>query len=401
MTKRLPRRLVAGPLPSAHQNPMKPVYLDYNATTPLAPPALEAMLPYLRDHYGNPSSFHSRGARAKKGLEEAREVVAGHLRARPQEIVFTGGGSEAINLAIKGLLSTSQKPAHILSCVTEHKAVLETLNHLRKESQTLVTLLPVDAEGQIDLDQLRAEIRKETVLLAFMWANNETGVLHPIHKIGEIARGHKIPFFCDAVQAVGKIPIHLDTLPVDLMAFSAHKFYGPKGMGGLYVGRERFLPPLVHGGHQERGYRGGTENVAGAVGMAAALGWVKDQMGRNQASLKAMRDRLATEIRERISRVKIHAEKADRLVNTLNVSFLDLEGQSLLMAMDQEGICVSQGAACASGAIDPSPILLAMGLSPEEAKASVRISLGYMTRSQEIDFFLDVLPGIVKKIREG
>jgi cysteine desulfurase len=377
-------------------------YLDYNATSPMVSPVIEAMLPYLQNEYGNPSSFHKQGAATRKAITEARESIASQFHTDAKEILFTSGGTEAINLAIKGTVFRHHpEPIHIIACETEHKAVLASLDWAKAFCNVEVTLLSVDPQGLIDVKQLKSELRDNTALIALMWVNNETGVLSPVTHIGNLARKKNIPFFCDGVQAVGKVPIDLSEVPIDMMSFSAHKFHGPKGVGGLYVRKGVRLAPLIHGGDQERERRGGTENVASIVGMAKALDWVYKMLPSDLRYMEGLRDRLIQGFCDTMPQVRLNGAEAPHVPNTVNVTLPGLSGQSLLMALDQEGVSVSQGSACASGAIDPSHVLLAMGLSPDDAKGSLRISLGRTTKESEIDFFLDLLPRVVAKLQDS
>lgn len=383
---------------------MKRVYLDYNATTPIDPRVFEAMIPYMKEEFGNPSSIHSFGSRAKAALDNSREQVAGFLGAHPKEIVFTSGGSESNNLAIKGVaFRLREKGAHLITTRIEHASVLETFRFLESHGFR-VTYLGVDGYGLIDLDELRESITEDTILASVMFANNETGVIMPIREIGKIVKEKGVILHTDAVQAVGKVDIDLEDLPVDLLSLSAHKIYGPKGVGALFIRVEAFrgtpLQPLIHGGGQERGRRSGTENVPGIVGLGKACEIAKVEMKTEESRLRKLRDELHEGILERIRGVKLNGHPERRLSNTLNLSFEAVEGDSLVMNLDIEGIAVSTGSACSEGNVEPSHVLLAMGLPREIAVSSLRFSLGRFTEREDIDRVIDALPRIVERIRK-
>lgn len=387
---------------------MKKVYLDYNATTFIDPRVLEAMMPYLKEEFGNPSSIHSFGSRGKAALDDSRERVAELLGARAKEIFFTGGGSESNNFAIKGIaFGLKGKGNHVITTQVEHASVLETLGFL--ESQGFkVTYLGVNEHGHIDLDELRESITNDTILVSIMFANNETGVIMPIEKIGEVVKEKGVVFHTDAVQAVGKIDINLKNLPLDLLSLSSHKVYGPKGVGAIYIRTTpgtrhgAYLPPLIHGGGQERGRRSGTENVAGIVGLGKACEFVKEEIRsqKSEARMKELRDELHRGITGKIGGVKLNGHSEERLSNTLNLSFEGAEGDSIVMNLDLEGIAVSTGSACSEGNVEPSHVLLAMGLSEELALSSIRFSIGRFTEKVDIERVIEALPGIVERIRE-
>ena len=386
---------------------MKRVYLDYNATTPIDPRVLEAMIPYMKEEFGNPSSIHSYGMAGKAALDNSREQIAELLGARPKEIVFTSGGSESNNFATKGIaFLLREKGNHLITTQVEHASVLETFGFL--ESQGFrVTYLGVDKYGLIDFGELREKITEDTILVSVMFANNETGVIMPIQEIAELVKEKGVIFHTDAIQAVGRIDINLKNLPVDLLSLSGHKLYGPKGIGALFVrtGVETChgvsLQPLIHGGGQERGRRSGTENVAGIMGLGKACEILKEDAGykMQDARIKELRDELYEGISERISGLKLNGHPEKRLSNTLNLSFEGVEGESLVMNLDLEGIAVSTGSACSEGNVEPSHVLLAMGLSKEQAVSSLRFSLGRFTRKEDIDRVLEVLPVIIGRIR--
>jgi len=387
---------------------MKKVYLDYNATTPVDPRVLEAMIPYMKQEFGNPSSIHSYGRAGKAALDNSREQIAELLGARPKEIVFTSCGSESNNLAIKGIaFQLREKGNHLITTQVEHASVLETFRFL--ESQGFrVTYLGVDKYGLIDLEELKETITDDTILVSVMFANNETGVIMPIQEIAELVKEKGVIFHTDAIQAVGRIDVNLKNLPVDLLSLSGHKLYGPKGIGALFVraGVETrhgvSLQPLIHGGGQERGRRSGTENVAGIMGLGKACEIFKEDAGykMQDARIKELRDELYEGISQRISGLKLNGHPEKRLSNTINLSFEDVEGESLVINLDLEGIAVSTGSACSEGNVEPSHVLLAMGLSKEQAVSSLRFSLGRFTEKEDIERVLEGLPGIVKRIRE-
>ena len=381
---------------------MKKVYLDYNATTPVDPRVLEVMIPFMKEEFGNPSSIHSFGRAGKTALDDSREQVAELLRARPKEIVFTSGGSESNNFAIKGVaLRLIERGNHLITTQVEHSSVLETFRSL--ESQGFhVTYLRVDKYGLIDLEELKETINDNTILVSIMFANNETGVVMPIKEITEIVNEKEVIFHTDAIQAVGKIDINLKNLSIDLLSLSGHKLYGPKGVGALFIKDGVKLSALIHGGGQERGKRSGTENVAGIVGLGKACEIIREDteyMIQN-TGIKELRDELYNEILKRIGGIKLNGHPEKRLSNTLNLSFEGVEGESLVMNLDLEGIAVSTGSACSEGNVEPSHVLLAMGLSKELAISSLRFSLGRFTEKEDIGRVIEVLPGIVERIRE-
>ena len=378
------------------------IYLDHAATTPVAPQVVEAMLPYLTNYYGNPSSIYRLGRLSLEALDEARETVAAMLGARRKEIVFTGGGSEGDNLAIKGVAFAQHHAGrgnHIITSAIEHHAVLHAVEYLERFGFE-VTVLPVDGTGVISLDDLRAAIRPDTVLVTIMYANNEIGTVQPIAEIGAICREHDIVFHCDAVQAVGALPLNVRELNVDVLTITAHKFYGPKGVGALYVRRGVPLLPQINGGSQERRVRAGTENVAGIVGLATALRLAHDRFEQDVAHTTALRERLINGITERIEHVHLNGHRTQRLPNNVNISFDFIEGESMLLLLDQQDIYASSGSACTSGSLDPSHVLLALGLSPERAHGSLRLTVGRDNTMEQIEKVLDLLPPIVSRLRD-
>lgn len=378
---------------------MKHIYLDYNATTPLDPLVLEEMIPYFSSDYGNPSSIHSFGNKAKSALDVSRDRLAALVNARPKEITFTAGGSESNNFAIKGIAHALRgKGNHLITTSVEHASCLETFSHL--ESQGFeVTYLDVDSNGLVDLTQLEDSIGDKTTLISCIYANNETGVINPVKSISEIAGEKGVLFHTDAVQALGKIKTDLKDLNVDLASFSSHKIYGPKGVGALYIKMGVNPVSLLHGGGQERGKRSGTENVPGIAGFGKAAELVKSTFDEETSRISGLRDLLEKGIIENIEGVGINGEVLDKLPNTLNISFDGIEGESLVMNLDMEGIAVSTGSACSEGNVEPSHVLLAMGQSTTEAVSSLRLSIGRFTTKEDIESFLDKLPGIAERIR--
>lgn len=378
---------------------MKRVYLDHNATTPLDQRVFDTMQPYLVEHYGNPSSPHCYGRLAKEALEESREKIANAINARPEEIIFTSGGTEADNLALRGIaLHRWGRKGHIITSSVEHHAVLRTCNALERDGYR-ITYLPVDNQGRVNPDDVKASIRKDTILISVMLANNETGVVEPVGEIGSIAREHDIPFHCDAVQAVGKRPIDVNSLCTDLLSISSHKLYGPKGIGALYVKEGILLTPLMTGGHHERALRAGTENVAGIVGFAHALEFSIDEMDIYSSRISSLRDRFETALLKRINFSTIHSAQAERLPHCSSVGFSSVEAESILLHLDLKGIAVSSGSACTTGEAEPSHVLTAMGVSPEIAQGTIRISLGKGNTEEEINYTLDVLEHAIGSLR--
>jgi cysteine desulfurase len=375
------------------------IYLDYNATTPCDPRVVEAMLPFFREHFGNPSSLHRFGQEARQAVEKARSVIARSIGARDEEIVFTSGGTESNNLAIRGVAQALRKKGnHLVTSSIEHHAVLNVFRALEKEGFA-VTYLPVDREGLVHPEDLKKALRPETILVSIMHANNETGVIEPIEELSRIVREHGAVFHTDAVQTVGKVPIQVDDLGVDLLSASAHKFYGPKGVGFLYIRKGTRLVPQILGGHHERGRRAGTENVPGIVGMAKALEIAQDEMHEEARRVGTLRDRLEEELQARIPDIVIVSHRAPRLYNTSLVLVEYVEGESLLLNLDFEGICVSSGSACTSSSLEPSHVLLACGYPHALAHGSIRFSLGKWTTEEEISRVVTVFPGIVEKLR--
>ncbi len=376
---------------------MKRVYLDHNATTPLDHRVFDAMKPYLLEHFGNASSPHHYGRRAQQALEESRETVAHAIGARPGEIIFTGGGTESDNLALRGV-AHAKGHGHIITTAIEHHAILRTCAALACDGFS-ITYLPVDDQGRIDPDDLKHSIRKDTILISVMLANNETGVIEPISEVSSIARNHGIPFHCDAVQAVGKIGVDVNVLGADLLSLSAHKLYGPKAMGALFVKDGVRLDPVITGGHHERGLRAGTENVAGTVGFARALNISVEAMDTYHTKISSLRNKLETEVLQRIDHVTVHSVQADRLPHCSSLGFSSVEGESILLHLDLRGIAASSGSACTTGETEPSHVLTAMGVTPEIAQGTIRISLGRENTEEEISYTLHVLEHSIRSLR--
>ncbi len=378
---------------------MRRVYFDNNATTPLAPEVFEAMRPYLLEDYGNASSIHWFGQRAKAGVEKAREQVARFLNARTSEIVFTSGGTESDNAAILGIVEAARgERKHVVTSTIEHPAVLSTAKLLEKRG-VAVTYVRVGASGVIDPADVAAALRPETVLISVMHANNELGTVQPLEEIGRIARERDIYFHTDAVQSAGKIPLDMEKLGVDLAALSAHKLNGPKGVGALYVRKGTILRPLLHGGHHERDRRPGTENVAGIVGLGAAADVARAHQAEEQARVAALRDRLEAGILASVPLVTANGDQTHRAPNTSNLTFDHIEGEGFVIAMDLRGIACSTGSACSSGSLEPSHVLTAIGLRPEQARATIRFSLGRFNTEEDVDAALKILPGVVEQLR--
>lgn len=376
------------------------IYFDHAATTPVKREVLEAMLPYFEEKYGNPSSVYSIGRASKKAIEEARESVAGIIGAEPREIYFTGSGTEADNWAIKGAAYANMKKGkHIITTSIEHHAVLHTCQYLESDGFE-VTYLPVDEYGLVSPEQLEAAIRPDTILISVMYANNEIGTIQPIAEIGRIAKEKGIVFHTDAVQAMGNIRIDVSKLNVDMLSMSSHKFYGPKGVGALYVRKGTKLTSFIHGGAQERGRRASTENVPAIVGLAKALELADKNMDHHNEKLIALRDRTIREIEKNIPFVRLNGHREMRLPGNVNFSFDFIEGESLLLMLDLKGIAASSGSACTSGSLDPSHVLLAIGLSHETAHGSLRITFGDGNTDEEVEYLMEVLPEIVQRLRE-
>lgn len=387
------------------------VYLDHNATAPMRPEVIEAMLPLMKDVFGNASSVHTFGQEARKHLEDSRALIAGIIKAsKPEEIIFTGSGTESDNLAVKGVaLANREKGNHIITTEIEHHAVLYACEHLEKQGFN-VTYLPVDANGRVNPADVLKAVTSKTILVSVMHANNEVGTIQPIAEIGRfLAEENKkrfeqgaarIYFHTDAVQSAGKLEINVGELGVDLLSVSAHKFYGPKGVGMLYIKRGTPVLPLLYGGHHERNLRPGTENVAGIVGMAAAWGLCAAEMLPEQKRLAALRDRFEGWVTQNIPDVKVNGDISNRVSSVANISFEFIEGESLLLSLDIEGIAVSTGSACASGSLETSHVLKAMCVRPEVAQGTVRFSFGHGNSEEDVDYLIKILPAVVKRLRE-
>ena len=388
---------------------MPRVYLDHNATTPVEPEVLDAMLPYFSAEFANAASIHTPGQRARAAVETAREQVAALLGARPQEIVFTSGGTESDNHAIFGIVRNAPGASkHVITTQIEHEAVLNACQALEKEGGNTagnrpaieVTYLPVDSSGLVDPEALRDAIRPQTALISVMHANNELGTVQPLDKFGKIAAQNDIYFHTDAVQSAGKIPLNVNALGVDLLAISGHKIYAPKGIGALYIRGGTRLRQLLYGGHHQRGFRPGTENVPGIVGLGKAAEMARQSLAEDAVRVSALRDDLERGLLARVPQARANAAAAPRTPNTSNITFPGIEGEALIIALDLKGLACSTGAACSSGAVEPSHVLTAIGLPPEEARASIRFSLGRHTTPAEIAFALDVVPAAVAQLRE-
>jgi cysteine desulfurase len=375
------------------------VYLDHNASTPLHPEALDAMLPYLTERFGNPSSVHGFGREAREGLDAAREQIASFLRVSKEEIVFTSGGTESDNLAVKGV-ATARRGGHIVTSAIEHHAVLRACQALEQQGFT-VTYLPVDGHGLVDPDDVRRAVRPETILVTVMHANSEVGTVQPVAEIGRVAREHEIPFHVDAVQTFGKLPLDLDALGIDLLSFSSHKIYGPKGVAGLYVRRGTKMVSVQHGGEHERRRRAGTENVAGVVGFGKAVEVRARDMAAEAVRLTGLRDRLWEGVSAHVPEVRVNGHPTHRLPGTCNMSFHRVESESVVLGLDLKGIGVSAGSACTSGNVEPSYVLVAMGIPIPWAMGAVRCSLGRGTSAEDIDYVVDAVETLVAKLRSA
>ena len=376
----------------------KEVYLDNNATTRVLPEVADAMLPFLTEHYGNPSSIHRFGSAVGERLTMAREQVANLIGATdPIEIIFTSCGTEGDNAAIRGVLEARPNKRHIVTTQVEHPAVLGLCQHLEKKGYR-VTWLSVDENGGLDAEELRSALTDDTALVSVMWANNETGVIFPIEQIGAIVKAKGIPLHVDAVQAAGKIHLKVKDLPVDLMTISGHKFHAPKGIGALYVKRGLTFPPFMIGGHQERNRRGGTENVPGIIGMGKAAEVASSRIDSDAARIRGLRDQLESLLLRSCPGSRVNGDVQKRLPNTCNISFRYLEGESILVLLDQQGICASTGSACTAGSSDPSHVLRAMKVPPDWLQGAVRFSLGRFNTEKEIDYVNEKMPAIVQRL---
>ena len=374
------------------------IYFDNNATTRVVPEVFEAMAPYYAELYGNPSSIHRFGSQVSERLSQARAQVAGLIGAAdPVEMIFTSCGTEGDNAAIRGLLEMRPEKRQIITTQVEHPAILGLCQHLEKKGYR-VTWLGVDHDGMLDLNELREALTNETALVSIMFANNETGVIFPIEQIGEIVKSKGVPFHVDAVQAAGKLPIDVKNSPVDVMTLSAHKFHGPKGVGALYVRRGLTFPPFIIGGHQERNRRAGTENVPGIVGMGKAAELALKSQKDDSLKIRALRDQLQNALLESCPSARVNGDKVKRLPNTLNISFRYLEGESILVLLDQHGICASTGSACTAGSSEPSHVLRAMRTPADWLQGAVRFSLSRFNTEDEVRFINEKMPSVVKRL---
>ena len=380
---------------------MREVYLDHNATTPLRKEVLEAMMPYLTKEYGNASSVHSKGQSCLKAVEHSREIIGNAIGTEAVDIVFTSGGTESDNFAIIGTsIANLDKGRHIITSQIEHMAVLETCRFIEENLGFEVTYLPVDRYGVVDLNRLKDSIRKDTILISIMFANNEVGTIQPVKEIAKIAKENGIYFHTDAVQAFGREPIDVNELGIDLCSFSAHKLGGPKGVGCLYIRKGVRILPYQHGGHQERNRRAGTLNVPGIVGFGKAVEIAIKEMPHVKTHLKKLTDRFFKGLKKELKEIYLNGHPENRLANTLNITFRFVEGESLVLNFDLKGIYASTGSACTSGSLEPSHVLSAMGISPELSQGSVRFSFGYENTDEDVDYCLLEIPPIVNRLRE-
>lgn len=378
---------------------MDTVYMDHAATTPVAPEVLEAMTPYLTTEYGNPSSLYTVGRNAKRAVEDARAVVAAAIGAQPEEIIFTSGGTEADNAAIKGVMfKIKDKRTHVITSAIEHHAVLEPVHWLESQGFS-ATVVPVDENGLVDPAAVEAAITEQTGLISIMHANNEIGTIQPISEIGQLAWDRKIRIHTDAVQSFGHLPVAVDDLNVDLLSISAHKLNGPKGVGALYIRKGTRMVPFMQGGGQERGRRASTENVAGIAGFAKAVELAMTDREQEAARLAELRDYLISGIENSIEKILVNGDRVKRLPNNVSICFEAIEGESLLLTLDARGVCGSSGSACTSGALEPSHVLLAIGRPAEIAHGSLRLTLGRGSTKEQADYVLEILPGIVANLR--
>ncbi|RJP61126.1 MAG: cysteine desulfurase NifS [Candidatus Auribacter fodinae] len=378
---------------------MKTIYLDNNATTCIDPIVLDKMMPFLKDRYGNPSSMHDFGGTVMHDVDRAREQIAGLINADPREILFTSCGTESDNTALLSALESYPDKRHIITTRVEHSAILNMCKHLSKKGYS-ITYLPVDHEGMIDLRQLEEAITPDTALVSIMYANNETGVVYPIDKIAQIVKERSVLFHTDAVQAVGKLPLDLKELPVDMLSLSGHKLHAPKGVGVLYIRRGTRFQPYIIGGHQEHGRRGGTENVASIVGLGYACEIAQKHMDYENTEVKRLRDKLENALLSIVPNSILNGHREMRLPNTTNISFEYVEGEGILLLLNEKGVCASSGSACTSGSIEPSHVLRAMGVPFTAAHGSIRFSLSRYTTEAEIDFVIKTVPPVIDRLRE-
>lgn len=376
-------------------------YLDYNATSPVDPAVFEAMKPFLTDAWGNASSFHKKGQAARHAVEEAREIIAGTLSVEPGDIVFTSGGTESDNLAVRGVVMQRLiERKHLVVSAIEHQAVLHTAKHLEKR-RCPVNIVPVDADGIVRLDELEKVVSEQAALVSVMHVNNETGVIQPIEEAARIAHFKGALFHVDAVQSYGKLPLDPESIGIDLLTISAHKICGPKGAGALYIRKGVKIEALLHGGHQEKNVRPGTENVAAIVGFGKAAELAEKARKDESERVKGMRDKLYEGLKRSLKGIRLNGHPEKRIYNTLNIAFEGLDGETLLMNLDLKNICVSTGSACTAGSVEPSHVLLALGLPESLARASIRFSLGRFTTDVEVDYALTEIPPIVERLRKA
>jgi cysteine desulfurase len=378
---------------------MNVIYVDNNATTQVAPEVMEEMLPYFHDLYGNPSSMHTFGGQVEQKLRQAREKAASLIGAIPDEIVFTSCGSESDNTAIRSAIASYPDRKHIITTRVEHPAIKNLCEYLSKHGYR-VTFLPVDRQGRLNLDHFHKSLSNDTAIVSIMWANNETGVVFPIEEIAQVVRERGIVFHTDAVQAVGKIPVNVQEVPVDMLSLSGHKIHAPKGVAALYIRRGAKFSPFLIGGHQERGRRGGTENVASIIGLGRACELAAGHIKKESGRVRYLRDKLENEILKRVPNAMVNGEREHRLPNTTNISFEYVEGEAILLMMNEFGICASSGSACTSGSLEPSHVLRAMGVPFTAAHGSIRFSLSIYNTEEEIDSIIEKLPPIIERLRE-
>ncbi len=379
---------------------MKRIYFDHAATTPLDKEVLAEMMPYFSEKYGNASSLHSFGREAREAIEKSRDKIARIIGATPEEIYFTSGGTESDNLAIKGTAFSNKDKKHIITSKIEHHAILHTCQYMEKNGYK-VDYLPVDKDGLVKITALEEKINKKTLLVSVMHANNEIGTIQPIGDIGKIAQKNEVLLHTDAVQTIGKIPVNVENLNVDLLSMSAHKVYGPKGVGALYVRKGTRIETIAHGGGHERGLRSGTENVPGIVGLAKAMELAEKRMKNGEPErLKKLRDTIILEVTNNTEKVRLNGHPKLRLPNNVNLSFYGIEGEALILRLDSYGIATSTGSACSSKSLEPSHVLIAIGLKPEDAHGSLRITLGKDNTEEDVDYFLEILPKVVNELRD-
>ncbi len=378
---------------------MEPIYMDNNATTRVAPEVIEAMMPYLDTYYGNPSSMHRFGGQVGSAIATAREKIAALLNADPGEVVFTSCGTESDSTAIRAAIASNPDKRHIVTTRVEHPAIKNLYEHLATRGYR-VTFVPVDRKGRLDMDRLKQSLSDDTAIVSVMWANNETGVIFPIAEIAELVTGRGIVFHTDAVQAVGKVPIDVRTVPLDMLSLSGHKLHAPKGIGVLYIRKGTKFSPFLIGGHQEHGRRGGTENTASIVGLGKACELAGEHMDEENTRIRSLRDRLEKGLLERIPNAAVNGDTDHRLPNTSSIGFEYVEGEAILLMMDEFGICASSGSACTSGSLEPSHVLRAMGVPYTSAHGSIRFSLSVYNTEADVDLVLDKLPPIIERLRD-